>query len=103
MPTYDYDCPKCGHFEIWQSIKDNALVVCPTCGTKVERLISANIGFVLKGSGFYQNDYKKSKPSKSKGKSEPKPEAKPVSKPAVLTESSCGACGDAKTCPMENH
>ena len=40
------------------SIKDNALSACPTCGSKVQRLISANVGFVFKGSGFYQNEYK---------------------------------------------
>ena len=58
MPTYDYQCKKCGTFELWQSIKDDALTKCPKCGSKVERLISANVGFVLKGSGFYQNDSK---------------------------------------------
>lgn len=107
MPTYEYNCPKCGHLEIWQSIKENSLAVCPTCGAKVERLISANIGFVLKGSGFYQNDYKKTKPSKSKKKvesnTEAKPEEKPVSKPAGSSEPACGACGDGKVCPMENN
>ncbi len=51
MPNYDYACDKCGQFEVWQSIKDNALSACPTCGSKVERLISANVGFILKGSG----------------------------------------------------
>lgn len=58
MPTYEYKCEKCGDFETWQSIKDNALTACPTCGSKVERQISANVGFVFKGSGFYQNEYK---------------------------------------------
>ena len=58
MPTYEYKCEKCGDFETWQSIKDDALAVCPTCGSKVERQISANVGFVFKGSGFYQNEYK---------------------------------------------
>ncbi len=58
MPTYEYKCEKCGDFETWQSIKDNALETCPTCGSKVQRQISANVGFVFKGSGFYQNEYK---------------------------------------------
>lgn len=58
MPTYEYKCEKCGDFETWQSIKDNAMTACPTCGSKVERQISANVGFVFKGSGFYQNEYK---------------------------------------------
>jgi putative FmdB family regulatory protein len=58
MPTYEYKCEKCGPFELFQSIKDDALKSCPKCGSKVERLISANVGFVFKGSGFYQTDYK---------------------------------------------
>jgi putative FmdB family regulatory protein len=90
MPTYDYACDKCGRFEIWQSIKDNALSACPTCGSKVERLISANVGFILKGSGFYQNEYK-NKPA-------PVVESKPEACPAA--DSCCGgSCGAA---PAEN-
>ena len=72
MPMYEYQCKKCGVFEIYQSIKDDALVKCPTCKSKVERLISANVGFVLKGSGFYQNDYKKPEVSKEKPKAQNK-------------------------------
>ncbi len=80
MPTYEYSCEKCGRFEVWQSIKDNALAACPACGSKVQRLISANVGFVLKGAGFYQNDYKNPAPSperKAKGveSSDPAPSA----------------------------
>lgn len=90
MPNYDYACEKCGRFEIWQSIKDNALSACPTCGSKVERLISANVGFVLKGSGFYQNDYK-NHPAPAK---EVKPEACPAA------DSCCG--GSCSTAPAEN-
>ena len=87
MPTYEYSCGKCGSFEIWQSIKDDALKLCPTCGTKVERLISANVGFVLKGSGFYQNEYKN-----------PAPEAKPAAGP----KPDCNGCGGTAPCPAAN-
>ncbi len=56
MPTYDYQCKSCGHFEVTQSIKDDALTDCPTCGSSVQRLISNNVGIIFKGSGFYIND-----------------------------------------------
>ena len=56
MPTYDYQCEKCGHFEFTQSIKADALENCPSCGSSVQRLISNNIGIIFKGSGFYIND-----------------------------------------------
>ena len=97
MPTYEYSCEKCGPFELWQSIKDNALMTCPTCVSKVERLISANVGFVLKGSGFYQNDYKNSSstPLPSPAKTEVKPKAD--------TAPGCGACGSPDPCPSGNN
>lgn len=56
MPIYDYKCSKCGKFEKLQKISEDSLTVCPTCGEPVSRLISKNVGIVLKGSGFYKND-----------------------------------------------
>ncbi len=59
MPTYEYECQKCGHrFEAFQSIKDAPLRKCPRCGGKVKRLVSGGAGFLFKGSGFYQTDYR---------------------------------------------
>ncbi len=99
MPTYEYSCDKCGPFEIWQSIKDNALGVCPTCGSKVQRLISANVGFVFKGSGFYQNDYKNTSAAPVKAPSPVKVEEKPKGDIA----SGCGTCGSPDPCPSGNN
>lgn len=56
MPTYDYRCANCGKFEKVQKISEDALTICPQCGGKAERLISKNVGIVLKGSGFYKTD-----------------------------------------------
>jgi len=61
MPTYDYECEKCGIFEIFQSIKDDALKECPTCGGPVKRLIGTGAGLIFKGSGFYETDFKTKK------------------------------------------
>ena len=60
MPKYDYRCEHCGRFELEQSIQDVPISVCPTCGGKVERLISRNVGIIFKGPGFYVNDSKAS-------------------------------------------
>lgn len=62
MPTYDYECRSCGHSEeVFQSITDDALTTCPACGKgEFRRLISAGVGIIFKGSGFYTTDSKKS-------------------------------------------
>lgn len=60
MPTYDYICKACGaNHEIFQSMKESAKRKCPACGKLgLERQIGAGAGFIFKGSGFYQTDYR---------------------------------------------
>ena len=61
MPTYDYECQKCGHrFEEFQSIKAEPLKTCPEegCRGKVRRLIGGGGGLLFRGSGFYITDYR---------------------------------------------
>ena len=61
MPTYEYECEKCGkHFEKFQNMSDEPLKRCPECGGTVRRLIGAGAGIIFKGSGFYETDYKRS-------------------------------------------
>lgn len=60
MPTYEYECRKCGRiFEEFQSITAEPLTVC-TCGEKgkVRRMIGTGAGIIFKGSGFYETDYR---------------------------------------------
>jgi putative FmdB family regulatory protein len=60
MPTYAYACPKCGHeYDKLQKFSDETRAKCPECGTRGERLITGGTGFVFKGSGFYETDYKR--------------------------------------------
>jgi putative FmdB family regulatory protein len=72
MPIYEYKCDKCGVFEVTRRITENPLKKCPTCKSKVERIISAT-SFVLKGTGWYVTDYGRSG-SKADGKTEGKTE-----------------------------
>ncbi|MFH1570622.1 MAG: zinc ribbon domain-containing protein [Gemmatimonadota bacterium] len=61
MPTYEYECKKCGQrFEEVQSIKAAPLKRCPRegCGGRVQRLIGGGGGLLFKGSGFYITDYR---------------------------------------------
>lgn len=89
MPTYDYQCGKCGHeFEKFQSITAPALRKCPKCGkSSLKRLIGTGAGVIFKGSGFYQTDYRSDsykqavkKESDTGGKKEEKKDFKPQPK-----------------------
>ena len=70
MPTYEYECKKCGLFDLFQSITAKPIKKCPTCKGKVKRLIGSGSGIIFKGSGFYETDYKKKSSCSSTGKSE---------------------------------
>lgn len=73
MPTYEYECSKCGHvFDEFQNMSAAPLKVCPKCGEEsLKRLLGAGAGIIFKGAGFYCNDYKK-KNSKTGTKDEGK-------------------------------
>ncbi len=66
MPTYEYECTKCGTlFELFQSIKEPPRKrlkkddprAC-RCDAPVSRRISTGGGLIFKGSGFYLTDYR---------------------------------------------
>jgi putative FmdB family regulatory protein len=99
MPTYAYQCAKCGHeFEKFQSMKDDALTTCPkdACAQKrwgrgkIKRQLGTGAGMIFKGSGFYITDYRsegykqaaKNDSAAAAPAAEKKPEAKAEAKPA---------------------
>ena len=59
MPFYEYQCSACGEqTEVMQKISDKPLRKCPECGKNtLVKLISAPV-FRLKGSGWYETDFK---------------------------------------------
>lgn len=65
MPFYEYECSSCGHHaEVLQKITDAPLRKCPACGRNaLRKLVSAPV-FRLKGSGWYETDFKGDKDSK---------------------------------------
>lgn len=69
MPIYEYSCPRCGTFETTQRITEAPLKRCPTCKSKVERMLSRT-SFILKGSGWYATDYGRSGKSGSESKTD---------------------------------
>ncbi|MDF1757630.1 MAG: zinc ribbon domain-containing protein [Legionellaceae bacterium] len=59
MPIYEYKCSECGHeYEIIQKMSDDPVVECEKCHKpSAVRLVSA-AGFQLKGTGWYETDFK---------------------------------------------
>jgi putative FmdB family regulatory protein len=61
MPTYEYECRKCGHrFDAFHSITAPSLKRCPQCRGALRRLLGTGSGVIFKGSGFYTTDYRSS-------------------------------------------
>jgi len=57
MPIHEYQCRKCAAVvERIEGMHDRPMRKCPSCGGKVEQMISSS-AFVLKGSGWYATDY----------------------------------------------
>jgi putative FmdB family regulatory protein len=106
--TYEYACEACGHqWEAEQSIKDQPLKRCVSCGKdKAKRLISGGTGFLLKGGGWYADGYG-SKSSSSASSSEESSASKSSSvKPDAKGDSAAASseskpATDAKTSSTE--
>ena len=88
MPIYEYVCRKCGEVtEKIHGMNETPAVKCEACGGKAERKISSG-AFILKGSGFYANDY---------GKKSKAPDACPAGK--ADGASACPSCPAAPAKP----
>lgn len=104
MPTYEYECSKCGKVvEIFQSITEPARKrlrkgdpkPCK-CDAPVQRRIGTGGGIIFKGSGFYLTDYRsdsykkaqkaESESTTSKSSDSKSGESKPDTKPATKSE-----------------
>ena len=106
MPFYEYQCAHCGFDEeVLQAINDKPLKKCPSCGkTGLKKLISAPV-FRLKGSGWYETDFKSDKENKrnlagadkEEAKTEPKPDAKADSKAETKADAKTDGKSDAKS------
>ncbi len=76
MPTYEYECTKCGiSFELEQRMSDKPRERCPECRGKVIRIISGGGGIILKGNGFYATDYRSDAYQKAARDDQPKTES----------------------------
>ncbi len=98
MPIYEYECSRCGVFEVMQGINEEPLKTCPQCKRcKVKKLISEST-FHLKGSGWYATDYAKSNGNGSNGKDQHKEESTSATETASdKTETKSESTTAAKT------
>jgi putative FmdB family regulatory protein len=59
MPIYEYKCSACSHeLESLQKFSDSPLLTCPACGKDTLTKLLSAAGFQLKGSGWYQTDFR---------------------------------------------
>lgn len=59
MPIYEYQCAECGHqTEVLQKISDEPITDCPECGKPAMKKMVTAAAFRLKGSGWYETDFK---------------------------------------------
>jgi putative FmdB family regulatory protein len=115
MPFYEYECPSCHRqTEVMQKISDKPLKKCPACGKPgLVKLVSAPV-FRLKGSGWYETDFKSDKEGKrnlaggddapaanddGKAKTPPKGEGEGKGDAAGKGEAKVEAKSEAKTGP----
>tara|TARA_R110002124_G_scaffold74771_2_gene200701 strand:- start:5640 stop:5954 length:315 start_codon:yes stop_codon:yes gene_type:complete len=59
MPIYEYQCEACHEqLEALQKISDAPLLECPRCGKPALKKKISAAAFRLKGSGWYETDFK---------------------------------------------
>lgn len=110
MPIYEYECPKCGVFEVVQKATDKPLKANPDCTEKdcprkAKRILSAS-AFHLKGTGWYKTDYASSSSSGSAKSSKGTTSSSESSSPASSSDDSTkktkkgsgGGCGSGCGC-----
>ena len=65
MPIYEYECSQCDHhLESLQKISEEPLIYCPECGEATLRKKVSAAAFRLKGTGWYETDFKNAKNEK---------------------------------------
>ena len=65
MPIYEYRCDQCDHqLEMLQKISAEPAKFCPECGEDSLRKLVSAAAFKLKGTGWYETDFKDKKPKK---------------------------------------
>ena len=100
MPFYEYSCGSCGHeLEALQRLSAEPLVDCPACGAAALRKKVSAAAFRLKGTGWYETDFKDSGKPKTEGddKTDGNKDSKADSKQEAATDDSSAKSSDSAT------
>ena len=100
MPFYEYSCGSCGHeLEALQRLSAEPLVDCPACGAAALRKKVSAAAFRLKGTGWYETDFKDSGKPKTEGddKTDGNKDSKADGKKEAATDDSSAKSSDSAT------
>lgn len=100
MPFYEYSCESCGHeLEALQRLSAEPLVDCPACGAAALRKKVSAAAFRLKGTGWYETDFKDSGKPKTEGddKTDGNKDSKADGKQKAATDDSSAKSSDSAT------
>ena len=100
MPFYEYSCESCGHeLEALQRLSAEPLVDCPACGAAALRKKVSAAAFRLKGTGWYETDFKDSGKPKTEGddKTDGNKDSKADGKQEAATDDSSAKSSDGAT------
>lgn len=100
MPFYEYSCESCGHeLEALQRLSAEPLVDCPACGAAALRKKVSAAAFRLKGTGWYETDFKDSGKPKTEGddKTDSNKDSKADGKQEAATDDSSAKSSDSAT------
>lgn len=101
MPTYTYECKKCGRpRDVFHAISASPRIRCTACGGPCKRRLGTGGAIIFKGSGFYETDYRKAdgKVGEKAGKVA---EAKSESKTEAKTEPKGGTTESKSSAPAK--
>jgi putative FmdB family regulatory protein len=95
MPIYAYRCSSCGHAkDVLQKMSDAVLTTCPACGAESFTKQVTAAGFQLKGSGWYQTDFRGGATAPAAPTAADAPAA-PAATPAAATPPASGGAASA--------
>ena len=100
MPFYEYSCESCGHeLDALQRLSAEPLVDCPACGAAALRKKVSAAAFRLKGTGWYETDFKDSGKPKTEGddKTDGNKDSKADGKQEAATDDSSAKSSDSAT------